>query len=596
MECQLFIMGGAWVFTSRGNFAATENTPFEVLNVNISKEINYKFERAKVVGDLNGDGYDDVVTHIARPNRVELVVFYGSPSGLRVSPAPSRIPASPLDPLLVVVDDDMKFGQEFYRIGSVNGDAYDDLLVLGDRGSYIYHGSLSGLVTALQPSLTPNGQSSLRFATGAGSNSLRLHGGQTYGHSTPGALALSRVSLINRHVAYGDYNGDGYSDFAVATNSRAVATVNSPNGISYNNDNQGRVWVIYGGPQGIQVNRTQGHTKYDKIEEVGGNQPCSALSECRVQVLASPIISNQGLFGFELTTIEALNANQNGGRDSLVVAAPGLESNQGSIFLFRGSQQGLISGSANGAITRIRSPSGGPVNQYFGSTVSAVGDINGDGFIDLLVVAAKGNENEPNAYHPLIYILYGTEVSGGPGFSGIDVNGNIETALGANRPHILKANVQRVVWDSTLTSTYKNLGAFAAKAGDLNQDGFDDVILAAPLADYTQDVISPEVGVYIIFFGSSKGLMIGATINPTESLPGVIYPPTTTPQCYQGPTPRCDPFLLYLPNNNSNETNFLADSVMGDFDGDGLPDLILGSPGRHHPSSQAYGTGVFYVY
>lgn len=588
-----FYNGGAWIFTSNGNFGSTVNIPFALINSNISKEINYKFERAKIVGDVNGDGYDDVVTHIARPNRVELIVFYGSSQGIKILPAPTRIPVAPLDPLLVVVDDDIKFGKEFYRIGSVNGDAYDDLLVLGDKGSYIYHGSSSGLVTALQPSFTPNGQSSLKFATGLGSNSLNLHNSKTFGHANPSDLSVDGTSLINRHVVYGDYNGDGYSDFAISTASQEVVTVTTANGINYAANNQGRVWVFYGGSQGIQINRTLGRTLFSSNSEVEGHQPCRVLGVCKVQVLANPQPSNAGLFGYQLATIRANNSNFNDGKDSLVIAAPGASVNEGAIFVFKGSDRGLLSGTISTVVSRVRPHQAGS-NQYFGSTLAEGGDINGDGFNDLMVVAAKGNSSKP-----LIYILFGIDVlqAGAPFFEGITASTHlIGTQLGVNRFYSSTAFVQRIQWDDGLLGVYKNFGLFVSSAGDLNQDGYQDIIISAPLADYNQDVTIPGVGAYIIFFGTNKGLSIGSTTSTADGVPGVLFPPTSTPQCYQGSTPRCEPSLIYLPNSNDNETSYLSDSCMGDLNGDGIPDLLMGSPGRHHPSSQAYGTGVFYAY
>lgn len=90
------------------------------------------------LGDVNGDGYDDVVVTAQLGGEGRALVFLGSSSGLGLMPAWS----STIEPLVHVA-----------RAGDVNGDGYDDLIGVGDYGAYrvhIYLGSPIGLAATAQ--------------------------------------------------------------------------------------------------------------------------------------------------------------------------------------------------------------------------------------------------------------------------------------------------------------------------------------------------------------------------------------------------------------------------------------------------------------
>ncbi|HRO68237.1 MAG TPA: hypothetical protein PL182_11780, partial [Pseudobdellovibrionaceae bacterium] len=105
--------GGVYLFTSDGGFSPTETVPMKVLNANLGFEGNYNFEEAKVIGDLNGDGYEDIVTHINGNGIWSVVVYYGSPNGLITFPKPSKT-AMGTQPLLLSLKSDSGFGTAFY--------------------------------------------------------------------------------------------------------------------------------------------------------------------------------------------------------------------------------------------------------------------------------------------------------------------------------------------------------------------------------------------------------------------------------------------------------------------------------------------------
>jgi hypothetical protein len=130
------------------------------------------------VGDVNGDGYSDVV--VGAPdydNSTGRVYFYaGGPGGLRA------------DPMMILTGEKRQddFGWALGGAGDINGDGYDDVIVGADRfnnltgRAYIYLGGPHGL----------SATAALTF-TGEGPNNF-------FGHAVAGT---------------GDVNADGYDDF-----------------------------------------------------------------------------------------------------------------------------------------------------------------------------------------------------------------------------------------------------------------------------------------------------------------------------------------------------------------------------------------------
>lgn len=584
----VYYNGSAFIFNSTGNFASSVTKADQVIDVNFSKELNYHYERAQVAGDFNGDGYQDVVTQIMVGNTVEIVVYYGSPTGLVLTPDPSRTPATDLAPLKLVVDLDPGLGGEFYRIGSVNGDGYDDLMVIGNKASYIYYGSSSGLVANSVPSVSPVGQNPLSFAL-ADTNSVYFHytGAQkrTAANSVPESIFFSDFNPRNRAVTFGDFNGDGYGDFTVATETSDIPSVDVRVGtLLYTTANMGRVFVFYGSKDGPQTNRTNGKTLLSDSNGNAGDivieNPCTTAvpAVCKVQMLLSNETSGGVRFGWSSASVKSLETQSGEIYDELVVSDPGYSSYTGRAYLYKGTNKGL-------AYTPLQKLQGATAGEGFGYSVIAPGDINKDGVSDIVISAPRTPTASVNA---TIYTFFGGTVGTVMAFKGAtDINSTTYFGTGALAVNTLNAtNLDLKPQRSSPTlfqgSTTDHFGVGIAAVGDINADGYTDIIVNVPGKNYDLDTILANTGAFIVFYGGEYGLKIDTA-------------PTTTPRCYGGTTPVCEPALIYLPNREASEYTYVSSSPAGDINGDGIPDVLLGSPGRSHPSGKAFATGVVYV-
>jgi len=99
---------------------------------------------------------------------------------------------------------------------------------------------------------------------------------------------------------------------------------------------------------------------------------------------------------------------------------------------------------------------------YSGFSVSSAGDVNGDGFDDLIVGAPRADPN--GGYSGSSYVVFGKA-------SGFDATIDLSGLDGSNGFRL----------DGEAVLDYS--GFSVSSAGDVNGDGFDDLIVGAPRAD-----------------------------------------------------------------------------------------------------------------
>jgi hypothetical protein len=203
--------------------------------------------------------------------------------------------------------------------------------------------------------------------------------------------------------------------------------------------------------------------------------------------------------------------------------------------------------------------------------IAGAGDVNGDGFDDLLL-------GRPGASDGCVAVLYGPfkpdagneetrlEPTCGVGASVAsagDVNGDgyADVIVGAPWEDGGKGSARvylgskdgigiTAAWQATTTETGARFGAAVAGAGDVDGDGYDDVVVGAPGAGSDGGLHSP--GAVYVFRGGPNGLEQA----PAWSLVG-----------------------------EANERLGASVAGAGDFNGDGCADFVAGSPGAYNNDS-----------
>jgi hypothetical protein len=297
-------------------------------------------------GDINNDGYDDII--IGAPANIDVLsssviastgqafIYLGSASGLATTPAITLQSSSSINSL---------FGFSVSSAGDINNDGYDDVIIgaPGDEvtlnfgipfGSitnnigkaYIYYGNAT-------PASIPSSVVSINFKTTdflAASFGLTIN--PLYGYSVSGA---------------GDVNNDGFDDVIVGS---PVYTDLGTLTLA------GRATIYLGSAAGLNI--------------------------------ASPIHRNGGLlsntlFGFSVSSAGDMN---NDGADEVLIGAPGalslLPGLTGRAYVYQGIPLPVTGGISS---TPITYSDGSVLKTLFGFSVSNAGDVNSDGYDDIVV-------------------------------------------------------------------------------------------------------------------------------------------------------------------------------------------------------------------
>ncbi len=178
-----------------------------------------------------------------------------------------------------------------------------------------------------------------------------------------------------------------------------------------------------------------------------------------------------------------------------------------------------------------------------GAAVSSAGDINGDGFGDVLIGVPGGGEGEygGGSYYPYYYccpgeayVIYGRDIPGGASFPA-------ELAF--------DPDAQDEGFALFGEDIRGDLGAAVASAGDVNGDGFDDVLVAAREDD-------TYYGATHVIFGQPSGLASSFNVRDLDGTNGFTIRPV--------------PAAII---------SYSADDVdaAGDVNGDGVADIIVNS-------------------
>jgi len=355
-----FIFHGSAAGISSGFFFFADR---ELLGSGTEIEMGYSVAGA---GDVNGDGYDDVIVGAPGANGVPpfghlgaAYVFHGGPGGVN-------------DNAVAELESDQSnvaMGRSVAGAGDVNGDGYDDVIVglsnytdgeSSEGAAFVFLGSAAGVADGDPGTAHAQLESN--------------QGGANLGSSVAGA---------------GDVNGDGYDDVIVGASAYDEVEID-----------EGAAFVFHGSAAGIANGDPS--TAATRLES---NQPSAFLG-----------------------TVAGAGDVNGDGYDDVIVGAPFYadgESQEGAAFVFHGSAAGIPNGNPNTAAAKLES---NLVTARLGISVAGAGDVSGDGYADVIVGAYFYDTPGPTFGEGAAFVFLGSAagiIGGDPTTAAAQLEGNM---------------------------------------------------------------------------------------------------------------------------------------------------------------------------
>jgi hypothetical protein len=278
----------------------------------------------------------------------------------------------------------------------------------------------------------------------------------------------------------GDVNGDGYADVIVGASGQDSGAAD-----------EGNVFVYYGSATGIPTSPSV--------------------------TLDNPANQASGMFGYSVASAGDVNGD---GFVDVIIGAPFQDngaSDEGNAFIYHGSAAGLATSPAR-TLDNPANQAGGQL----GVSVASAGDVNGDGFADVVVGASEqdnGASNEGN-----VFVYHGSS-----------------TGIGDSPSRTL---------DNPANQADGAFGVSVSTAGDVNGDGYSDIVVGAS----RQANGATSEGNVFIYHGSATGI----PASPARTLDN--------------------------PDNQAGGMFGCSVAWAGDITGDGYADIIVGAYRQDNPS------------
>ncbi len=446
-------------------------------------------------GDVNGDGFDDVIVGTlytspdGRTGAGESYVVFGAADGFPAGLDPAALDGG--NGFVVQGAEAYDYaGTAVSGAGDINGDGFDDLIIGADQASP------AGRPFAGKTYVVFGGGEAARvnLATLDGTNGFVLNGVD--------AADFSGSSVSNA----GDVNGDGIDDLMIAAANSVPA---------------GETYVVFGAtgtfPASLDLSSLDGSNGFVLKGMDAGDGGAAAVS-------AAGDVNGDGLADLIIGAYRA---------------SPGGAVYAGAAYVVFGSGGGFpatvdlagLDGSNGFVLPGVSSGDGA------GRSVAGAGDVNGDGFDDLIIGAPyadpAGRDQAGESY-----VVFGAAAGFAPAIAPDALNGSNGFAIRGSAVADLA-------------------GLSVSGAGDVDGDGFDDLIIGAVRADGAD---GSEPGVSFVVFGRADGFEAVLEVGAIDGVNGFAIEGTA----------------------DGNRSGY-AVSAAGDVNGDGFDDLVIGSPNAASP-------------
>lgn len=444
-----------------------------------------------MIGDYNNDGLQDYAvsslfaTLNNRPNCGLVVIVLGRNSGANVEVDISTVSSGLTMRRIIGGASTDYLGESMAPIGDINKDGFADIMIGAPNTDRLGRTNV-GVTFVIFGKASTSAYTDLDLISLTSVDGFQIIGteaNQKFGANVD-------TGLTSR--ALGDVNGDNIDDFAV---SYVRSTYNA-------RVQAGIVWFIFG--------KTTTFSNIDLASFSGG------------VVLGGAVTGD--LFGYSIANVGDFNGD---GKADLMIGAKEATVNsmgaRGAAYLLYGvstfasrDMSTFVTGAAGILFL------GGAAGDKAGTCVCGAGDLNGDGKADILVGAE--NADAPSRFDGgKVYVIFG-----------FSTDYDLGTLVAGPQGYTVISPQQ-----------YRGLGVTLSRAGDLDQDGFVDFIVASRT--------NFQVNVYVIY---------GTAGTPTADIDLLTYDGKLV--AYQG----------------FGSADSLGQSVYGgvDVNGDGIPDLLIGAP------------------
>lgn len=414
--------------------------------------------------DISGDGKSDVIIGAPLANDVgEVYIFYSNFAQSLLTGSDTS--TSRANYTLSEGSAGDQFGYSAAIGSDINGDGFADVIVGApyaddtamDNGRvYIYYGDPPSSMN-----ITPD---------------IIIRGSDSNGHL---GFAVSPA---------GDVNGDGFDDIIIG----------APDKYQSGRPYAGAAYIFYGGPL---IGNKPGYPKNLSVDDAD------------VILMGE---NSQDKFGSAVSWGGDFNGD---GYDDVIIGAPLARiggNPMGRAYIYYG-------GPTMNSIVDVKITAEGSFDQL-GSSVARGGDIDGDGYGDVIVGAPYADVNTAGDERGRAYIIYG----------GKSVNTDIDLASPSSSITVLSGLIDKAF-----------LGTSVGYAGDVNNDGYSDVVVGGWYR-----------GMDALFKGRAYVYLGGGSMRDTAE--------DTTPD-------------VTFTGENQEDRFGTAVAGAGDIDGDGFYDILVGA-------------------